>query len=164
MQAYQARTGVRPGERGGSREQTSCTEGGKSLLGKGVVLLADDDSEVRSLTRRLLQQLGFIVLEAANGSEAVEVAERSGLDRIDLLVTDVFMPLMGGVELAARLRIAHPSMGVLFISGSDGDCLTPAYTPRRGTRFLQKPFGFAALQHEVYELLGNCRNRRMPAY
>jgi two-component system cell cycle sensor histidine kinase/response regulator CckA len=92
------------------------------------------------------------VIEAANGIEALTVAERLG-HRIDLLVTDMVMPQMGGIDLAEKLRAHRPRLRALFTSG---------YTEENAgqlrniedARFLQKPFTGSALARRVREVLG----------
>lgn len=82
------------------------------------VLLVDDDAAVRSTTRRLLERLDFIVLEAENGIEALEIfhAERASLT---VLLSDVRMPRMDGFRLAREVRAVDPTFPILFISGFD---------------------------------------------
>jgi two-component system cell cycle sensor histidine kinase/response regulator CckA len=84
------------------------------------------------------------VLEAADGKEALELAEQSG-KRIDLLLTDVVMPMIGGRELADSLRKSRPELKVLFMSGYAEDS--------KGLRIIRKPFSPAVLARKVREAL-----------
>jgi PAS domain S-box-containing protein len=124
-----------------------------SPAGQGHVLVVEDQAEVRSLTCRILQAGGYSVTSAANGDEALRLAESCDV-AIDLLLTDVVMPGMTGPELAARMRSGRPGLKVLFMSGySDGGSmhgLTGAVRP-----YLQKPFAPAQLTATVLEILGS---------
>jgi DNA-binding response OmpR family regulator len=123
--------------------------------GSGVVLLAEDDAAVRRLVVNELTRRGFTVLEAVDGRAAVEVAEaHSG--PIDVLVSDIVMPRMGGVELASALAAARPGMRVLFISGhpdrADGEA-----DPIEAGHLLMKPFTADTLAARITELMGVAR-------
>jgi two-component system cell cycle sensor histidine kinase/response regulator CckA len=126
---------------------TAETEGGS-----GTILLADDNEQVRGWAREVLELYGYSVLEAADGEKALEVASGHDGD-IDLLVTDVVMPALGGPELAERLATARPGLRVLLISGyTDRGIVEHGVLPR-DARFLQKPFSASALGEAVRELL-----------
>ena len=124
----------------------------QSSEGSETILLVDDDDGTRNLLRRALKAGGYQVLTAPNGKEGLTVAEtHAGV--IDILVTDLVMPRMGGAELAAELTRTHPETQVLYISG---------YTDRRewtleasqgGRAYLQKPFTPSVLMRKVRELL-----------
>jgi PAS domain S-box-containing protein len=115
----------------------------------GTVLLVDDEPAVRRATRRMLERAGFAVVDAPNGEEALRVA-RAHPGPIDLLVTDVVMPLMGGPELAGHLAHDRPDMPVLFVSGYSEENAIPA---GGDGHFLHKPFTLAALVDAVGRLL-----------
>jgi len=107
--------------------------------GRATVLLAEDNPMVRSVVARMLREAGYRVLEGTDGENALEVAAgEPGV--IDLLVTDLAMGRMGGIELAKRLGELRPKVRVLFISGFSWDSSLPALSPERGVDFLQKPF------------------------
>jgi two-component system cell cycle sensor histidine kinase/response regulator CckA len=121
--------------------------------GTETVLLVDDDPMVRDITSRILRSHGYRVLEASNGAEALHL-QGSWDGKIDLLVTDVVMPLMGGPELAERVRKRRPSLKTLYISG-----YTQAVTIKEGELtpdvcLLTKPFSAADLIARVQEVLG----------
>jgi CheY-like chemotaxis protein len=84
-----------------------------------TVLLVDDEEFLRRMLARLLDQAGFAVLEAENGSAALQVAHGVDSDALSLVVTDIHMPLMTGIEFARELRPLHPKVPLLFISGRD---------------------------------------------
>lgn len=101
--------------------------------GKRTLLVVEDEPLVRMLTTFLLRESGFDVLEAGNGGEALEVLANG--QQVDLVLTDVRMPVMDGRELSLRLGSSHPGLPILFLSGEtdpDGEVL-------RGARCLKKP-------------------------
>jgi two-component system cell cycle sensor histidine kinase/response regulator CckA len=118
-----------------------------------TILVAEDETAVRALTCRILRKKGYHVLEARDGREAVEIASRHNGD-INLLVTDVIMPNMGGRELSETLRGAMPDVKVLFMSGYTDDQLLQRGVLQGGTgNFLEKPFTPDALARKVREVL-----------
>ena len=116
------------------------------------MLLVEDELEVRGLARDILQQQGYTVLESADGDEALRVA-REHVGPIHLLVTDVVMPLMGGRELADRLRAGRRETKVLYVSGYTDDAILHQGVSETGTAFLPKPFTASALAHKVRQVL-----------
>lgn len=115
------------------------------------VILVDDNDIVRDLMRAMLERDGFHVDAAPTGDDALLLAERS--ERVDMLVTDVYMPGMNGLELADRLLDIHPEASVLYTSGhTDERILAPGAVPY-GAAFLPKPFTMAELlatAHDVF--------------
>ncbi len=124
---------------------------GSALPGKETVLLAEDEDSVRRLARRILEEVGYTVLEARGATEALRISE--GWDGpIDLLLTDVVMPELNGRELAERLSVLRPRIQILYISGyTDHEILDGIIGP--GNNFLQKPFTPEALTNKVREAL-----------
>jgi PAS domain S-box-containing protein len=123
--------------------------------GDETILLVEDEAMVRSMIREILQDLGYAVIEAGNGVEALAHFERSPAD-VDLLVTDVVMPRMNGRELAGRVRAISPRTRLLFISGyTDHDSVQSADFPPDAA-FLQKPFMPDAFARKVREALDAC--------
>jgi CheY-like chemotaxis protein len=116
-------------------------------LGTETVLVVEDDESIRSLVVDALRRRGYTVLEAADGKEALQKATRP----IDLLVTDLVMPRMGGVELAEELRRDNPGLVVLYSSGHNVD---PSIRSDRSSSFLQKPYTTQGLARKVREILG----------
>jgi PAS domain S-box-containing protein len=104
-----------------------------------TVLLAEDEEAVRSLTRTLLEQHGYTVLAACDGVDALEQASAYA-GPIDLLLTDVVMPRLGGRELCQRLGAARPEIRALFMSGYTADTVLRQGIMKHGLAFLQKPF------------------------
>jgi PAS domain S-box-containing protein len=118
-----------------------------------TILVAEDETAVRALTCRILRKRGYHVLEARDGNEAVEVAN-SYHGTINLLVTDVIMPNVGGRELSERLARMRPQVKVLFMSGYTDDQLLQRGVLQSGSgNFLEKPFTPDALARKVREVL-----------
>ena len=112
-----------------------------------VILLVEDEPAVRGLFALSLRRDGYFVLEAANGAEALDVVGAAG--RVDLVVTDVVMPIMKGTELAKRLRETYPDLRFIFVSGYVvHDELGP------NAVLLQKPFLREDLVRKVTDVLG----------
>jgi len=123
-----------------------------SLRGSETILVAEDEDGVRSLTREVLEKYGYTVLEAANGEEALKVAE-SHEGPVDLLLSDVVMPRMGGPELAQALLAKRPSVKVLYMSGYTDHPMVRRGVVNAGVAFLQKPFTLTVLVSRVREVL-----------
>jgi PAS domain S-box-containing protein len=121
------------------------------LGGAETVLLVEDDAAIRALLRTTLASAGYTVLEAGDGEEALAVAAAHG-GALDLLVTDVVMPRMRGVELARRLGEAHPRMAVLYMSGY-AETFHQSGPEEPGGTFMQKPFSPDVLLERMRELL-----------
>ncbi|MFY9559437.1 MAG: PAS domain S-box protein [Terriglobales bacterium] len=117
-----------------------------------TVLLVEDEESVRELVRETLAARGYKVLEADNGDSGLRAAEAYP-DRIDILITDVVMPGMGGRELAKRLLLLRPNLGVLYLSGYTEDTILHQGALGPGTAFLQKPFTLQNLARKVREVL-----------
>ena len=120
--------------------------------GSETILLAEDEAAVRRIARIALERHGYRVIEAAEGRAAFDAAERHD-GRIDLLVTDVVMPEVGGRDLADRLRERRPGIGVLFLSGYIEDEIVREGISASGATFLQKPFSTLDLIRKVRALL-----------
>ncbi len=118
-----------------------------------TILLVEDEAGIRALVRKILRRENYLVLEAGSAEEALNVA--AGYEgRIDLLLTDVMLPGMGGRELAEGMRESLPELKVLYVSGftSDEEVRAGAFPP--GSKFLQKPFTLSSLVGKVRESLG----------
>ncbi len=120
--------------------------------GDETVLLVEDEDAIRRLARTILEEKGYTVLEAANGREALEASGRHA-GTIDLVVSDVLMPVMGGRELVQRLQAERPSVRVLLISGYTEDEVLREGIHRSDVPFLHKPFRPSELAHTVREVL-----------
>ncbi len=120
--------------------------------GTETILLVDDEESLRTVVVDLLRQLGYQMLSAASGKEALALAEKH-LARIDLLISDVIMDEMPGPELAEILLSSRPEMKVIFISGYAEGSLAPDGVLKPGTILVQKPFTIKVLSAKVREVL-----------
>jgi two-component system cell cycle sensor histidine kinase/response regulator CckA len=123
-----------------------------SLKGTETILVAEDEDGVRSLTREVLEKYGYRVLEAANGEEALSVSDQHA-GPVDLLLSDVVMPRMGGPELAQALLQRRPAVKVLYMSGYTDHPMVRRGVVDAGVAFLQKPFTPTLLVSRIRELL-----------
>ena len=123
----------------------------KAPKGTGVILLVEDEDAVRKLARLVLEASGYTVLESRNGREGLALCEAHE-GTIDLLVTDVVMPELGGRELAECALKLRPGMKVMFMSGHTQDVVLKEGV-RSGAAFLQKPFTPASLAQKVRDTL-----------
>ena len=117
-----------------------------------TVLLVEDEESVRELVRLTLASRGYQVLEAENGESGLRLAE-SFKEHIDILITDVVMPGIGGRELARKLLLLRPAISVLYLSGYTEDAVVTRGTLGPRTAFLQKPFTLQNLAKKVREVL-----------
>lgn len=122
--------------------------------GSEVILVVEDDTTVRVPICRALRQLGYFVLEANNGADALRVLQEYHAP-VHLVVTDVMMPEMSGAELAALLRDWFPSMRVLFISGYSEEILASREVLAADVRYLAKPFTTQQLAITMRDLLNS---------
>jgi PAS domain S-box-containing protein len=117
-----------------------------------TLLLVEDEAGVRHLSKRILDNAGYRVLEAANGDDAEKLFAHHA-DSIDLVVTDVIMPGCGGPELLSRLQVHVPNLRVLYMSGYTEQAAAQKAGIDRGLPFVQKPFTAAELVRHVREAL-----------
>ncbi len=118
----------------------------------GTILVVEDSEQVRKLAVDVLSSNGFRVLEASDGASAIEIA-RSGLQSVQLLLTDVVMPGMNGRQLAAHLRGLKPDLKILYMSGHSENVITDKGVLDPGITLLPKPFTTAELLDKVSRLL-----------
>jgi CheY-like chemotaxis protein len=121
--------------------------------GTETILLVEDDPALREMAAMLLRRLGYVVLPAANGIEALALKQQHGTGHIDLLFTDVVMPHMSGKELSDRVRASYPHTKILFTSAYTGNAVVKHGVLADGVALLQKPFTPAALAHKLREVL-----------
>lgn len=129
---------------------SSAAKSGESSSENQTILLAEDDQSLRTVTRKTLQAAGYTVLEAGDGKEALKIS-REHVGDIDLLLTDLVMPEMGGSPLAQRLSVERTGIKVVFMSG-----YTAGYTALLlGMQkfFLTKPFTRDGLIEKIREAL-----------
>ena len=116
--------------------------------GSETILLVEDEDSVRNLARQILRQLGYAVMTAHDGREALELAMNDP-SRIDLLLTDIVMPNMSGRELAHAMRARRPEIKVLYMSGYTDDVILQKGLREPDASFMEKPFTMATLAERV---------------
>jgi CheY-like chemotaxis protein len=124
--------------------------------GTETILLVEDEPLVRAFAVQTLRKLGYTVLEAQQGDEALEIAGAFE-GKIDLLLTDVVMPQMGGRVLADRLREMRPDLHILYTSGYTDNAIVHHGNLDVGVAFLQKPYTPVSLARKVREVLQAAR-------
>ncbi|HVH74201.1 MAG TPA: ATP-binding protein [Stellaceae bacterium] len=134
----------------------NAPEGAEAQASRALVLAVDDDEAVRGTTAAILKSLGYRVVEAASGEAALDILTRE--HGIDLLLTDVVMPGISGVELARKARAAAPGLPIVFISGFADPAGSVGSPPLR--RLVKKPFHPADLRQQIE---GALAERRPPA-
>jgi two-component system, cell cycle sensor histidine kinase and response regulator CckA len=123
-----------------------------ATAGDETILLVEDDEAVRAVAERALGRFGYRVLAASRGEEALRIArEHDGV--IDLLLTDIMMPGMNGVEVAGSVSQARPGIRVFFMSGFADQDLVRQGLLQPGTHFLQKPFTPQELASRIRKVL-----------
>jgi CheY-like chemotaxis protein len=123
-----------------------------SMRGRETVLLVEDEIMILRVAREILAGLGYGVVTATDGGQALQLA-RAMTEPIHLLITDVVMPRMGGRELATRLLEVRPEMRVLYSSGYTENAIVEHGVLDEGVNFLQKPYTPVALARSVREVL-----------
>ena len=150
-----------PEVREGMREAASAAVGRekpKSYRGSQTILVVEDEDSVRKFVMQALMAQGYQVLEARNGVEALQLLEQTE-QRVDLVVTDLIMPNMGGRVLAARARAHRPDLPVLYTSGYSNDTEDFQDVLTNAEYFLSKPFGPLDLARKVWEVLEHSSHR-----
>ena len=132
----------------GAQDEAELLPGGSE-----TVMVVEDEASVLRVASEVLRDQGYTVLEAPNGLQALWMAQEHAEEPIDLLLTDVVMPLMGGVELATQMSELHPETRVLFTSGYTGDPLSENGFRCKGAGFLVKPYSHDSLTSKVRQTL-----------
>lgn len=145
---------------GAAEDIRRTTEAAVVHPGSETVLLVEDEAPVREFAVRSLREAGYAVLEARNGVEALRLLQEQASRKVDIMVTDVIMPQMGGKELADQLRQLRPATRILFVSGYTGDALDNSGVLQTGAAFLEKPFSAARLTQKIREVLTNGAAKR----
>ena len=128
----------------------------EDLTGSGVILLVDDEEVVRRSAAAMLARLGYTILEAANGPEAIEVFQ-GNLTRIMLVILDLSMPVIGGEESLKRLKSIKPDVPVLLSSGYSETEAARRFRSTGAASFLQKPYTAQHLAELVKAALNGAR-------
>jgi CheY-like chemotaxis protein len=132
-------------------EPSAAEDGERDELSPSNVLLVDDDSDIRMLTRTFLEHEGYSVFSSGNAERAVQIFR--SVPRIDLLVTDLYMPERSGMELARELKGLREDLPVLMISGGMLEEDQEAKLKQEGWSFLAKPFRLPELLGAVHRIL-----------
>ena len=133
-------------------EELDAARGAPSASVRPIsVLVVEDEDPLRRLVERILVRDGYHVTLARHGADALHIASTLE-DPIELVITDLVMPELGGREVAEALRASNPSLPVLFISGYDPDPVVLDASDHAPTAFLAKPFTGSALLARVREL------------
>ena len=139
-------------EKAGGRLDEDRTRG-RPAGGGEVVLVVEDEPDVRRMAERILSRGGYSVLGTSNGEEAIDVCRREGR-QVDLVLTDVIMPGMLGTELVERVRELRPGARIVFMSGYSHQVLAPeGLAEQDGAAFVEKPFSATELLRAVREVL-----------
>ncbi|MBC2694980.1 MAG: response regulator, partial [Desulfobacteraceae bacterium] len=134
------------------KEQTPVDD----LGGSETVLIVEDDDNLRKFAQKALRQHGYKLLVAENGEDALKVCKEYD-GQIDLMITDVVMPKMGGRETADRLQPLYSQMKVIYMSGYTNNAIVRHGVLAPELNFLEKPFTPKGLAREVRETLDNLR-------
>jgi CheY-like chemotaxis protein len=124
------------------------------LEGSETILIVEDEEAILNLLKHTLEKLGYTVLVAGHGKEALLAAERHGR-RIDLMITDVIMPQMGGYELVDRLAPLHPKMSVLFTSAYSEEMVSDQALAKPQKQIICKPFTPQEVAERIRAILDN---------
>lgn len=135
------------------KQQENLPDGQISVGGTETVLLVEDEESLRKLVSKILKRLGYSVIEATDGMNALEIVNKEDYPVIDLLVTDVVMPRMGGKELSKKLFVEYPKLEVLYICGHTDNAITHHGVVDEGVVLLQKPFSAQPLAEKIREVL-----------
>ncbi len=133
-------------------EALPAADSGTSLSGCGTILLVEDEEAVRMLAARVLEELGYTVLEAGDGYAALKLLNERK-DAVDLIITDLVMPELSGRELIERISAVHGAPKVLYMSGYTDDDLIRDGVFEEEIAFLQKPFTPDILARKVRETM-----------
>jgi PAS domain S-box-containing protein len=123
------------------------------ITGTETVLFVDDEEAIREVGEELLQAMGYSVLLARDGKEAIELYERNG-DNIDIVLLDIVMPHMGGSEVYEKMKEINPNIKVLLLSGYSIDGEATDILDRGCDGFIQKPFTMKELSGKIREIMG----------
>ncbi len=136
-------------------EETAAGRESPAAMPKGneTIMVVEDEPNVRKLTVAALQRLGYSVLEADNGEDAFRVVQSLPSLRLDMVITDMVMPQMGGKDLAQWMRLMYPEIKIVFTSGYPNHAFDDADLLDENSTFLAKPFASKMLAVRVRELL-----------
>jgi CheY-like chemotaxis protein len=117
-----------------------------------LVLLVEDEAAILKVGKAMLEMLGYAVVTAGTPAEALRQADAHA-EKIRLLITDVIMPEMNGLDLARKIHETNPGLKCLFTSGYTADVIAHHGVLDEGVQFIQKPFSLKALASKVHQAL-----------
>jgi two-component system, cell cycle sensor histidine kinase and response regulator CckA len=132
---------------------STASEAGSPATPSGTVLLVEEEQHVRSLLGKYLAEQGYVILEARDGDEALEHCKTHKTPPINLMICDLLLSQMNGIELARRARSHHPNMKTLYLSAHSESSMIYRGIPLTDISFLPKPFKLKELISAVNELL-----------
>jgi two-component system chemotaxis response regulator CheY len=138
--------------------EISPSKGSLQELSPSVILLVDDDPDIRSLTRTFLEHEGYSVFSSGDADRAIQIFHR--VPQIDLVVTDLYMPALSGMELGRRLKVIRQELPVLLISGGLVVEEQMLKMQEEGWNFLAKPFRLPDLLATVHRILAPVEARK----
>ncbi len=121
--------------------------------GKETILVVEDEPALRQIIAEFLEQHGYHILTAEHGEDALRLVENNGDLQLDLLVTDMVMPRLGGTSLAEAMKKRQPNLKVMFMSGYADEMITHQEWLSENTKFIQKPFTVDTLTQEIRDFL-----------
>jgi hypothetical protein len=136
-----------------TRELTFANVTGAPQIGTETILVVDDESALREVTRRILVRSGYTVLSAAGGREAIDLATAASTGSIDLVLSDMIMPAMQGPTVALEVQKIHPNIRVLFMSGHAQPVLKAGALLGTDFHLIEKPFDQVTLLENVRRVL-----------
>jgi CheY-like chemotaxis protein len=141
-----------PATSDGPSERRPARLASSSLWGTETILVVEDQAEARSVIRETIHRRGYVVIEAANGAEALQISQNH-VGPIHALLTDVVMPGMSGRRVAELLQAQRPNLRVIYMSGYTDDAIVHHGVLEAGIAFVQKPFTAIALLQKIREAL-----------
>ena len=132
-----------------------CSAAGRSWQGDGLVLVVDDEDGVRNVAGRMLEALGFQVLEACDGQEALEIFDKQP-DKIRLMLLDLTMPRLDGPQTLEQLRVRRLDLPVVLMTGYHEQEVSQRFATVGFAAFLQKPFKQDHLRDKIRAILEKC--------
>ncbi len=133
-------------------ETTENQELTTTIGGSEVILLAEDSDQLRKISCRRLREAGYTVIEASHGKEALDKIKNYP-DKIDLLFSDVIMPIMGGKELSEKIRVIYPDIAILFTSGYTDKSIQQGLLTSENESFINKPYSTNEILINIRRLL-----------
>jgi len=136
-----------------SRSPDQGAAAGTQAAHQHTLLLVDDEKILRQIIASILRKEGYLVMEAATSDAAIDAVRRFG-QKLDLLISDMMIPSVGGLHLLEELRKGRPELKAVFISGCTRDEICKDAPLPEGTAFIEKPFEGDALVSTVRQVLG----------